>query len=98
MSEASWNGGGTIEWTMSASLEDVTRGGEQVPEVTSLARAVRAWQTLPEEQRVDAVLTAERPVTLPGELPADRYIGAAIGRIAAQLPKDGADDEGATAA
>lgn len=98
MAEASWTGGGTIEWSMSASLEDVTRGGEQVPEVTSLERAVRAWRALPAEQRDEAVLTAERPVTLPGELPADRYVGDVIGRIAAHLPDDTPADDGDAAA
>ncbi len=97
MTEASW-GGGAIEWTMSASLEDVPRGGAQVPEVTSLERAVRAWLDLPAERRAAAVLTAERPVTLPGELPADRYVGDAIGRIAEQLPGDGGADGGGAAA
>jgi hypothetical protein len=97
MTEASW-GGGTIEWTMSASLEDVTRGGAPVPEVTSLERAVRAWLELPAEQRAAAVLTAERPVTLPGELPADRYVGDAIAQIAEHLPGDGGADEGGAAA
>ncbi|WP_019515957.1 hypothetical protein [Sphingomonas sp. Mn802worker] len=98
MTEASWSGAGSIEWTMSASLEDVTRGGEQVPEVTSLERATRAWQALPPAQRSEAVLTAERPVTLPGELPADRYVGDAIGRIAALLPSGNDDERGDTAA
>ena len=97
MTEASWTGGGTIEWSMSASLQDVTRGGEQVPEVTSLERAVRAWRVLPAEQRDEAVLTAERPVTLPGEMPADRYVGDAIGTIAAQLPDEAPTDDNTAA-
>jgi len=88
MTEATWSGSdeGTIEWTMSAALEDVPRGGEQVPEVTSLERAVRAWRELSSEQRVAAVLTSERPVKLPGETPLDRFVGEAIGQLAEQLP------------
>jgi hypothetical protein len=90
MTEASWSGGdaGSIAWTMSASLEDVPRGSEQVPEVTSLEKAVRAWQALAPEQRDAAVLTSERPVTLPGETPVDRFVGEAIGRLADHLPGD----------
>ena len=95
MTEASWSGGdaGAIAWTMSASLEDVPRGSEQVPEVTSLEKAVRAWQELAPEQRDAAVLTSERPVTLPGETPVDRFVGSAIGRLAEQLPDGGANDQ-----
>lgn len=93
MTEASWSGDkGSIEWTMSASLEDVPRGGEQVPEVTSLARAVRAWRDLSPEQQGAAVLTSERPVALPGEPPVDRLVGDAIGRLVEHLP---AAEEGA---
>ncbi len=93
MTEASWSGGdaGAIAWKMSASLEDVPRGGEQVPEVTSLERAVRAWRELSPDQRTTAVLTSERPVTMPGETPVDRFVGDAIGRLAEQLPDDGTE-------
>ncbi|WP_375271139.1 hypothetical protein [Sphingomonas sp.] len=92
MVEASWSGGetGAIAWTMSASLEDVPRGGEQVPEVTSLERAVRAWRELSPDQRASAVLTAERPVTLADEPPVDRFVGDAIGRLAEHLPDNDA--------
>lgn len=92
MVEASWSGGdaGAIAWTMSASLEDVPRGGEQVPEVTSLQRAVRAWRDLSPDQRTSAVLTTERPVTLANEPPVDRFVGDAIGRLADHLPDNDA--------
>lgn len=91
MAEATWGEAGAIEWTMSASLEDVVRGGESLPEVTSLERAVRAWQAMPGTQQQEAVLTTERPVTLPGETPVDRFVGQAIARLAEVLPP--ANDE-----
>ena len=94
MTEASWSDEGTaaIAWTMSASLEDVSRSGEQVPEVTSLERAVRAWTGLEAEQREAAVLTTERPVTLPGAMPLDRFVGEAIGQFVDLLPaRDGGE-------
>jgi hypothetical protein len=88
MTQASWSDEGTaaIAWTMSASLEDVSRSGEPVPEVTSLERAVRAWAELDAEQRDAAILTTERPVTLPGETPLDRFVGGAIGQFVDLLP------------
>lgn len=36
----------SIDWRMSAALENVPRGDSDVAEVTSLANAVRAWQEL----------------------------------------------------
>jgi hypothetical protein len=88
MTEANWSGqdAGAIEWTMSASIEDVQRGESHVPEVTSLENAVRAWRDLPPEQQAEAVLTSERPVSLPEQSPVDRFVGEAIGHLAARLP------------
>ena len=35
-----------IDWSMSAALANVQRGGSELPEVTSLEGAVRAWMAL----------------------------------------------------
>lgn len=88
MAEATWGDATapTIEWKMSASLENVTRGGEHVPEVTNLEAAVRAWQQLAPEMQAEAVLTLERPVRLNGDVPLDHFVGEAIGDLAARLP------------
>ncbi|OWK30058.1 hypothetical protein [Sphingomonas dokdonensis] len=88
MAEATWGDtdGTSIDWKMSASLEDVTRAGEAVPEVTNLEAAVRAWQQLDGAMQKDAVLTLERPVHLGGALPLDRFVGSAIGDLARHMP------------
>jgi hypothetical protein len=69
MTEATWGDGATtpdIDWRMSAALENVPRGDGDVPEVTSLEGAVRAWTGLDQEHRGAAVLTPERPVQIAG--------------------------------
>lgn len=88
MAEATWGDANDprIEWKMSAALENVTRSGEEVPEVTNLEGAVRAWQELDGDQKRDAVLTLERPIRLNGDLPLDTFVGEAIGGLAQQLP------------
>lgn len=88
MAEATWGDAldPSIDWKMSASLEDVTRGSEAVPEVTNLEAAVRAWQELEGDMKGDAVLTLERPVHLDGAMPLDRFVGDAIGDLARRLP------------
>ncbi|MDV3455805.1 hypothetical protein RZN05_02325 [Sphingomonas sp. HF-S4] len=74
-----------IDWRMSASLENVPRGEEELAEVTSLERAVRAWRALDDPHRDVARLTLERPVQLDGAL-ADQFIGAAIAQLVERLP------------
>lgn len=88
MAEATWGGadGAAIDWKMSASLENVTRAGAEVPEVTNLEAAVRAWQQLDGDMQKDAVLTLERPVHVGGALPLDRFVGDAIGDLAQRMP------------
>lgn len=76
----------SIDWTMSAALENVVRGGTPVPEVTSLEAAVRAWIALDPAARSAAVLTLERPVKLTGGMPLDNFLGDAIGDLADRLP------------
>lgn len=80
----------SIDWRMSAALENVPRGDSEVPEVTSLEQAVRAWTKLDGELQAEAVLTPERPVTIDGEQVAG-FSGLAIRDLAARL--DGGEDE-----
>ena len=56
-----------IDWQMSAILADVDRGGNEVPEVTNLADAVRAWLALDNAMQNEAVLRPEQPIVLDGE-------------------------------
>ena len=48
MVEASWGDAASpdINWRMSAALENVPRGLEELVEVASLEKAVRAWLAL----------------------------------------------------
>jgi hypothetical protein len=73
-----------IEWQMSAVLANVDRGGNEVPEVTNLADAVRAWLALDNGLQNDAVLRPERAVDVDGEQVAV-FAGQAIRGLAARL-------------
>jgi hypothetical protein len=73
-----------IEWQMSAVLANVDRGGNEVPEVTNLADAVRAWLALDNGLQNDAVLRPERVVDIDGE-PVSVFAGQAIRGLAARL-------------
>lgn len=88
MAEATWGDATapSIDWKMSASLENVSRGGEELPEVTNLEAAVRAWQQLEPDMKAAAVLTLERPVNLNGDMPLDNFVGDAIDDLAKRLP------------
>ncbi len=70
---------------MSAALANVVRGGSEVAEVTNLAGAVRAWLTLDDELRNEAVLRPERAVVVDGETVAV-FAGQAIRDLANRLP------------
>ncbi len=70
---------------MSAALANVERGGSEVPEVTNLAGAVRAWLTLDNELQNEAVLRPERAVVVDGETVAV-FAGQAIRDLANRLP------------
>ena len=88
MTEATW-GDATktpdIDWTMSASLEDVVRGGEDIPEVTSLRAAVVAWTALDPEHRAQATLKPERAILVDGaSVPV--FNGDAIAALVERLP------------
>ena len=88
MAEATWGDATapSIDWKMSVSLENVTRAGAVLPEVTNLEAAVRAWQDLDPARQAVAVLTLERPVRINGDLPLDHFIGEAIDDLAKRLP------------
>ena len=95
MTEASW-GDATktpaIEWRMSASLENVPRGDDDLAEVTSLERAVRAWLDLDPAHQTGAILTPERPVQIDGVAQAS-FEGRGIAVLAERLPTREAQQE-----
>lgn len=75
---------------MSAALENVPRGDEDLAEVTSLEGAVRAWTGLDSEHRGAAVLTPERPLQIDGAFHTS-LTGDGIAALAERLPS--ANDE-----
>ena len=93
MTEARW-GEGTmspeIDWRMSAALENVPRGQDELAEVTSLAGAVAAWRALDAEHRAAAVLTPEHPLLIDG-VSTDSLVGEGIAMLAERLPPDNDD-------
>lgn len=68
------------------------RGGNDVPEVTSLAGAVRAWWEMDAAHQAQAVLTTDHPVQLDkaGEA-VQSFRGDAIHALAARLKQDGVE-------
>jgi hypothetical protein len=87
MAEASWSDACSppIDWRMSAALQCVPRGDEDLAEVTSLEGAVRAWLTLDPDHRGAATLTLERPVLL-GGASLTEFSGEGIAALADRLP------------
>lgn len=88
MTEATWGDGALspdIDWTMSAALENVPRGGEELAEVASLAGVVRAWLDLDPAHQAAATLTPERPITIGGAA-LETLHGDAIAALAERLP------------
>ena len=88
MAEATWGDDAMspdIDWTMSAALKNVERGDEELPEVTSLAGAVRAWLQLDPEHKAAATLTPERPIMVDGAM-MDTLHGDGIAALAGRLP------------
>ena len=73
-----------IDWSMSAALANVQRGGSELPEVTSLEGAVRAWMALDNGLQNEAVLRPERGVTIDGET-VEVFEGQAIRVLADRL-------------
>ena len=87
ITEATWNDEAetpTIDWRMSASLENVLRGDEDLAEVTSLEGAVRAWRELDEAHRGAAVLRPERSLQINGAV-SDSFVGSAISALVERL-------------
>jgi len=88
MTEASWGDAAktpTINWRMSASLENVERGDGDMAEVTSLEGAVRAWLELDLHHRTAAILTPERPLQLDG-IVIESFTGDRIALLSERLP------------
>jgi hypothetical protein len=87
MAEATWGEATSpeLDWRISAALENVPRGDEDVAEVTSLEQAVREWQSLDPRHQTDAVLTPERALMIDGAA-VEQLRGEHIGVLAARLP------------
>lgn len=88
MTEATWDDAAknsSIDWHMSAALEDVPRGDDDLAEVTRLEGAVRAWLELDDIHRDAALLTPERPLQIDGAQIA-QFSGSAITVLAERLP------------
>ncbi len=69
MTEAIWGDATktpSIDWTVSASLENVQREGQDIIEVTNLDGAVRAWLSLDPAHQKSAILTVEHGVQRDG--------------------------------
>jgi hypothetical protein len=93
MTEATWGDDAKtpdIEWRMSAALENVPRGDNDVAEVTSLEGAVRAWLELDPEHQAAATLTAERPVQIDG-VSLTSFTGDGVSALAEHLPSSAAN-------
>lgn len=75
----------TIDWRMSASLQNVPRGESDVAEVTNLERAVRDWLALDAAHQVSAALTTEHAVQI-GGASSMSFTGEAIAALAEHLP------------
>lgn len=76
----------TVPWSMSASLENVIRGGNELPEVASLEACVRAWVDLDEALQVDAELVPEHAFQFDDDGPTGIFRGAEIQALVRYLP------------
>jgi hypothetical protein len=88
MTEAIWGEAAKtpeINWRMSASLENVPRGENDVAEVTNLERAVREWLALDPQHQTDATLATEHAVQIDG-VSSTAFNGHAIAALADHLP------------
>jgi hypothetical protein len=91
VAEASWgraDAAPAVDWRMSAALENVPRGAEDLAEVKSLEGAVRAWRALDPDHRAAAVLTPERSVRLDEGEQVARFAGEAVDDLARHLPAE----------
>lgn len=88
MTEATWGDKAatpSIDWRMSAALQNVPRGDGDVAEVTSLERAVRAWLELDAEHKDKAVLTPEQAILIDGASHST-FAAEGIAQLAEHLP------------
>ncbi|MET0376440.1 MAG: hypothetical protein ABW128_19570 [Rhizorhabdus sp.] len=88
MTEATWGDAAKtppIDWTVSASLENVERQGQEIAEVTNLENAVRAWLLLEPSHQKAAVLTIEHAVQFNGVATA-HFSGRTLAALAEKLP------------
>jgi hypothetical protein len=74
-----------IDWSASAALENVERGGQDIAEVTNLEGAVRAWLALDSEHQGQAILTIDHPIHLDG-VATSHFAGRTIAALAEHLP------------
>ena len=91
MTEATWGDGTrtpSIDWRMSAALENVPRGDTDLAEVTSLEGAVRAWSQLDAKHQAEAVLKPERAVQIDG-VSTEVFHAEGIAMLAEHLPAAG---------
>ena len=88
MSAPSWGDGDPpeLDWRMSAALENVPRGDEELAEVTSLEGAVRTWMSLDPEHRDAATLTPERALLIDGALMTE-FSGSGITALVERLSR-----------
>ena len=77
----------TPDWTISVSLDNVLRGGQQIPEVTNLRDAVRTWQQLDQPSQDKAILFLEHRITI-GGAQLDRFEGQGVAVLAERLAAD----------
>ena len=88
MTEATWGDRARmpdIDWRMSASLENVPKGGGDMAEVTSLERAVRDWVALDPSHRAEAKLSTEHAIQVEGSA-SKTFSGESIAALADRLP------------
>ena len=87
MVEASWGDAASpdINWRVSAALENVPRGLEELVEVTSLEKAVRAWLALDPAHQEDAILIPQHALIVEG-VSMIEIRGDNIGSLALKLP------------
>lgn len=74
----------TPDWTISVALENVERGGQQIPEVTNLRDAVMTWQQLDRSAQDEAVLILDHPIIIDGAQ-VDRFEGQGIVVLAERI-------------
>lgn len=93
--EATWDDevkSPAIDWRMSAALENVPRGGDDVPEVTNLEKVVRDWLALDPEHRAEAIVTPERPLLIDGVSHAS-FTGDGVALLADRLEAGPANED-----